>query len=72
LKEERNEPNVDYSWTMVGSEYERLGQNGMLQSVYYLPVHLQNTDMYTELVNQEEEEAHDVNSNHNAEYELEE
>ena len=30
--------NEDMCWTIVGSEYERLGSNGTLQGVYSLPV----------------------------------
>jgi hypothetical protein len=34
------ESNEDMTWTMVGSEYERLGSDGTLQSVYDLPINL--------------------------------
>jgi hypothetical protein len=40
-------PYNDTTWTMVGSEYERLGSNGTLQSVYDLPINLRETPVET-------------------------
>ena len=36
----------DVSWTMVGSEYERLSHDGSLQAVFQLPIHLQHQNQY--------------------------
>jgi hypothetical protein len=43
LKENKYVETDDLSWTFVGAEYERLSQNGSLQSVYNLPINLQNS-----------------------------
>jgi hypothetical protein len=41
LNENKYTHDDDICWTIVGSEYERLGSNGTLQGVYSLPVSLQ-------------------------------
>jgi hypothetical protein len=41
LSEKKYVENEDLCWTIVGSEYERLGANGTLHGVYHLPVTLQ-------------------------------
>jgi hypothetical protein len=37
---------ADVTWTMVGSEYERLSDDGSLHGVFQLPIHLQNQNQY--------------------------
>ena len=44
LKSEKYIPTPNISWTMVGSEYERLGPDGTLQTVYNLPINLRNQE----------------------------
>jgi hypothetical protein len=44
LKEEKYVDSDTVSWTIVGAEYERLSRGGSLQTVYNLPINLQNQD----------------------------
>lgn len=47
----------DLSWTMVGHEFERLSENGSLQTVYSLPINLQQAmEEPFGILNVEEEE----------------
>ena len=41
LSQRRYVEAVEQSWTMVGHEYERLAEDGNLQTVYSLPINLQ-------------------------------
>jgi hypothetical protein len=42
---------VDVTWTMVGSEYERLSEDGSLHGVFQLPLHLHNPNQYNIVFN---------------------
>jgi hypothetical protein len=53
LNENKYTNHEDIFWTMVGSEYERLGSNGTLQGVYSLPVALQQEGSITIPLNHE-------------------
>lgn len=72
LKAEKYVAGADNAWTMVGGEYERLGQDGTLQSVYHLPVHLQNQERYMQQVANMEEDVDDGSLTLNMEYEYDE
>jgi hypothetical protein len=41
LKEEKYVVSDDLSWTIVGSEYERLAHDGTLQTIYEIPINMQ-------------------------------
>ena len=41
LGKENGSLSETHSWTMVGAEYERISQDGNLQTVYHLPINLQ-------------------------------
>ena len=53
LNENKYTNDEDICWTIVGSEYERLGSNGTLQGVYSLPVALQQEGSITIPLNHE-------------------
>jgi hypothetical protein len=64
LKERRYTSNEEHSWTMIGHEYERLSPDGNLQTVYSLPIHLQQAmeEPFGMLNPQEDEVADDTNN----------
>jgi hypothetical protein len=47
------------SWTMMGAEYDRVSQDGTLQTVYHLPINLQSQQQYTIPINQHQQRIHD-------------